>query len=169
VTADRFRQAMRRWATGVSVLTLRDGNEVRGITISSFTSVSLEPPLVLACIDRRARIHDAVLRCARFAISVLAAGQDALADRFAGRPGAVAAPVRFAFTPRGTPYLPVGLAWFDCSRVAAHEAGDHTIIIARVNEARVAGGCEPLLYVDGGYAGVQHPVSGSSPRERVVR
>lgn len=149
ISPERFRSALRTWTTGVAVLTLIDGDAVRGITVSSFTSVSLEPPLVLVCIDRRARIHDVLVRAARFCANVLAASQREIADHFAGR-GAGAAP-RFDVTRHGTPCLAHGLGWLEVVPESAIEAGDHTIVLGRVEDAHRAAEGEPLLYREGRY------------------
>jgi flavin reductase (DIM6/NTAB) family NADH-FMN oxidoreductase RutF len=151
---DELRQAMRRWATGVTVVTVRCGEEVRGVTINSFTSVSLDPPLVLICIDRRARTHHLILASQRFCVNILGEGQQALSDRFAGRrPGeqAVFDDCSRETTPGGLPVLDGSLAWLDCRLIDTHAVGDHTLFIGLVSHAHCAGDGRPLLYVAGQY------------------
>jgi flavin reductase (DIM6/NTAB) family NADH-FMN oxidoreductase RutF len=155
-----LRQAMRRWATGVTVVTVRSGDEMRGVTINSFTSVSLEPPLVLICIDRRARTHHLILASQRFCINILDEGQQALSDRFAGRrPGehAVFDDCSRTSTPGGLPVLDGSLAWLDCRLVDTHAVGDHTIFIGLVGHAQAPGEGGPLLYFSGGYRQLPRP------------
>jgi flavin reductase (DIM6/NTAB) family NADH-FMN oxidoreductase RutF len=154
-----MRQAMRRWSTGVAVVTLRAGEELRGVTVNSFTSVSLEPPLVMICLDRRARTHDLLLASRRYCINILAADQQVLSDRFAGRrPGEHG---RFddcsqRQSPAGLPMLDSCLAWLDCRLVDLHPAGDHTIFIGLVTHAEHADGT-PLLYHGGQYRALTAP------------
>lgn len=150
---EEMRQAMRRWSTGVAVVTLRLGDEVRGVTVNSFTSVSLVPPLVLICLDSHARTHDLLLAARRYCINILAEDQPLLSDRFAGRrPGEHG---RFddcstRESPAGLPVIDGCLAWLDCRLVDLHPAGDHTIFIGLVTHAEHAGG-RPLLYHSGQY------------------
>jgi flavin reductase (DIM6/NTAB) family NADH-FMN oxidoreductase RutF len=153
VTAEQFRSAMQRWASGVSIVTTTAEDGIRGITVSSFCSLSLQPPLVLICISRDALSHRLIETERRFAINVLKAGQRRLADLAAGRSGErgnrlVGVPHRKAVT--GAPILPGCLAWLDCSLVASHPGGDHTIFVGRVEAAGQAEG-RPLLYFGGDY------------------
>jgi flavin reductase (DIM6/NTAB) family NADH-FMN oxidoreductase RutF len=149
-----LRQVMRRWTTGVTVVTVRCGQETRGVTINSFTSVSLEPPLVLICIDRRARTNHLILASERFCINILDERQQVLSDRFAGRhPGEHA---RFddcsrQETPGGLPALDGSLAWLDCRLFDTHAVGDHTIFIGLVVAASTADVGQPLIYQAGHY------------------
>ncbi len=149
VDAKAFKDALSRFASGVTVVTVEDGGEVLGITVSAFISVSLAPPLVLVSVDKRAKSHDAFARVGRFAVSVLAAGQDAISNYYAGwkQPGQT---VELARPDMGTPVVPDALAWIDCSLHAAVEAGDHTLFIGRVEGLTVRDG-DPLLYFRGRY------------------
>lgn len=147
--AHRFRTAMRLAATGVSVVTT-DGPAGRlGVTVSAISSVSAEPPLVLACINRKSPAAAAIERNGVMAVSLLAEHQAWIAETFAGRLG-VGAPYDFGCAEwcigrTGSPLLPDAAAAFDCQVVALHEAGSHRIIIARVVEAR-SGDALPLVY-----------------------
>jgi flavin reductase len=152
---DALRQVMRRWTTGVTVVTVRGGLETRGVTINSFTSISLEPPLVLISIDHRARTHHLILASGQFCINLLDERQRALSDRFAGRrPGEHA---RFddcsrQATPGGLPLLDDSLAWLDCRLYDTHAVGDHTLFIGLVVAAGTAEAGRPLVYHAGEYA-----------------
>nr|MBI2905428.1 flavin reductase [Chloroflexota bacterium] len=144
---------MRAWATGVTVLATEAHGERHGMTASSFTSVSLEPPLVLVCAENNMRTLRLIQEAGVFAVSVLRAGQVEWSDRFAGRiPDAAdrfaGIPVRAAIT--GAPILENALAYFDCQLETLYPTATHTIVIGRVVAAgRVEG--EPLLYWNRGY------------------
>jgi len=158
VPTDQFRSAMRRWGSGVSILTTRREGGILGITVSSFCSVSLNPPLVLACIDKKARSHVSIEKDASFAINVLKDSQERLSELAAGHLGERGnwledVPHRKAET--GSPILTDCLAWFDCRLEAAHDGGDHTIFVGRVEAAGHSQG-RPLLYYDGAYHRLSH-------------
>ena len=153
VTPDRFRNTLKRWASGVSIVTTRREGGIRGITVSSFCSLSLEPPLILICIDRKARSHDAIDREGCFAVNILRSNQRELSEMAAGRSGAEGADlpdVSYRSEVTGAPVLDDCLAWLDCRLEAGHDGGDHTIYVGRVEASGTAGG-EPLLYFTGGY------------------
>lgn len=150
-----FRRVMGKFATGVAVVTVPAANGVvRGMTANSFTSVSLDPMLVLVCVDHRARTLALMEANERFGISVLAENQQPLSDYFAGsdQDPETARPlgVRFRFSEHGTPLLEDCLATLDCRKVAAQVAGDHTIFIGEVEDL-AAGQGRPLLFYSGRY------------------
>lgn len=140
-----------RFATGVTVLTVQapDGRP-HGMTASSLTSVSLEPPLVLVCIDHSARIHRLITSADQFAVNVLTADQEELARRFADPHDDRFGGVRYRTTPAGLVYLEGALAHIEVRRQALHEAGDHTIVLGRVGGGDAREG-QPLMYFRGGY------------------
>ena len=152
-SADRFIAAMAHAATGVSVVTT-DGEAGRfAVTVSAISSVSAEPPLMLACISRRSPVAAAIERNGVMAVNVLAESQQRIANVFAGRsPGA-----NYDFTcaqwyrsVTGSPLLCGAAAAFDCELDAIHEAGTHRIVVGRVVEAR-RGNTLPLVYARRGY------------------
>lgn len=149
---DTFRAALGRFATGVTVVTTRsaDGDD-HGMTVSAFSSVSLVPPLVLVCIGHDASIYGVLAQAPYFAVNVLSAGQEALARRFAETGAQRFAGIGYSRGERGMAVLNDVLAHVECRRVAAHEAGDHTIIVGETENAVVREG-RPLLYYRGGYA-----------------
>ena len=156
VAPGQFRDVLRLWASGVSIVTTRRAGGIQGITVSSFTSLSLDPPLVLVCIEKRARCHDAIAAQRCFGVNILSAGQADLSDGAAGRRGVegswlAAAPHRTEVT--GAPLLAGALAWLDCALEATHPGGDHTIYVGRVEAAGGVDG-KPLLWFDRGYAGI---------------
>lgn len=151
--AQRFRQVLGSYPTGVTVVTGRGGNgEPFGLTVNSFTSVSLDPPLVLVCIDRLSSSHDPLVEGGSFAVNVLARDQTALAARFATEPSAERfLDLAWEEGPLGDPVLPGAVAWLACRLAAVHPAGDHSILVGRVEELD-ASDREALVFHRGGYA-----------------
>lgn len=147
-----FRATLGRFATGVSVVTMRDAERTHGITVNAFLSVSLKPPLVAICIDQRSNAHQTLLESERYGVSVLRAEQEVLSDHFAGRPaGEIADPFEdFA----GFPVIGGALAQLVCRIVDVHEAGDHTLFVGEAEALRYEEGT-PLLYFEGQYAHVK--------------
>jgi len=147
-----FRQLLGRFATGVVVLTAvrADGQPV-GMTANSLASVSLEPPLVLLCIDHAATIYPTITTSDRFVVNVLSAHQEAISRRFAGEVDDRFDGIGYRLSEAGLVLLDDALAHIECERWAQHEAGDHTIMIGRVVAGDAREG-RPLLYYRGGYA-----------------
>jgi len=150
VTENEFRDTLARWASGVTVVTARADGEPVGMTAASFSSLSLDPPLVLVCVATSAQAHAGLVGAPGFAIHVLGASQAEMSARFA-RPG----PGKFADLPdeRGAfdaPLLPYGVARLVCERHDAVDGGDHTILIGRVVSTDLAG-TDPLLYCNRAY------------------
>jgi flavin reductase len=148
-----LRAVFGRFATGITVVSAGRENP-SGMTANSFTSVSIEPPLILVCVNRNASIHQAVLESGGFAVSVLSAGQERVARYFAdhSRPRGVAEFGEFDTSPApcsGAPILHGALAWFDCALATSHDGGDHAIFLGSV----LASGCGPahdaLLFFGG--------------------
>lgn len=160
---EAFRRAMGRFATGVTVITIpEDEDRVHGMTANAVTSVSLDPLLVLVCIDHRAHTLALLQQRKQFGINILTEEQETL-SRYYARPdrdhqGALRLGVRYRYTQRGTPMLEECLAWLDCRVVATHEAGDHTIFIGQVEELFVGEG-RPLLFYGGRYRRLDADVS----------
>jgi 3-hydroxy-9,10-secoandrosta-1,3,5(10)-triene-9,17-dione monooxygenase reductase component len=146
-----FRTAMGHFATGVTVVTALDGERPQGITVNALASVSLEPPLVMIALDRKRFIVPAIDASRRYAVNVLAEGQQWLSDCFAG---ANVSPNRAAFcgaawTPgeTGLPVLDGAIASLECAVVDVVEVGDHRLYIGRVEAcAELDAGAPPLLY-----------------------
>jgi flavin reductase (DIM6/NTAB) family NADH-FMN oxidoreductase RutF len=142
-----FREALSRFASGVTIVTARAAGGPIGFTASGFTAVSLTPPLVLVCIDKRASGHDAVTQARFFGVSVLGETQRKLAERFAAPGdhfGGIA--VRAGFV-GGAPLLDDALANLECRRYAVHDGGDHTILVGAVVGSWVGVGA-PLVQFD---------------------
>jgi len=160
-TQDDFRRAMAHFATGVTVITVDYEGEVQGMTANAFTSVSLDPMLVLVCVDHKARTHAHLHAKKRFGINVLSDQQRAIAEHYArvDRDPELAekdAGARFDRTQHGTPVLHGALAYLECRLKNAQDAGDHTIFIAEVEDVVVRGG-QPLLFFQSGYRTIGPP------------
>jgi flavin reductase (DIM6/NTAB) family NADH-FMN oxidoreductase RutF len=155
----RFRQVVGRFPTGVTVVTTHVGPRHHGMTANSFTSVSLDPVLVLVCVEHDARLHDLVLAAGEWAVSVLADDQEPVSRLFAerGRPSAEAVrSVRHHYGQlTGAVLLDGALATFECRTVGVYGGGDHTILLGEVLDLdllRPDG--RPLLYYRGEYRGL---------------
>jgi len=144
---------MRRLPHGVAVLTVDAGGERLGLTVDSLVSLSLEPPLVGVSVSRQAAMHELLRDAGAFALSLLAAGQENVAQHFARgvppiahwrgiatRPGAARAPL-----------LEGALGWIECSLAAEHPAGDHTLFVGAVLAVEAGVAAPPLVHVDSGY------------------
>lgn len=149
---DLFRAVLGRFASGITVITMCDTDGTpHGMTVSAFSSLSLEPPLVLVCIANDATMAPLVANGSSFAVNVLSAGQEAVSRRFAGRVDDRFAGVGFQHGKLGNPILDDVLASLECRIVARHPSGDHTIVVGAVEQAAAHEG-KPLLYYRGGYA-----------------
>jgi flavin reductase len=156
----QFREALRSFASGVAVVTIADGNDVHGMTASSFTSVSLEPELCSVSVNKmstlaeqRSRMH-ALLSATddHYGISILTDRQGSIADFYARRPWAVAAGVETIWHD-GCPVIGGALAWFVCRKWATYDGGDHTIFVGRALAHGVHRECglAPLIHHDSRY------------------
>jgi flavin reductase (DIM6/NTAB) family NADH-FMN oxidoreductase RutF len=156
-----FRKALSSFATGVTILTVDSKEGVHGMTANAFASVSLNPRLVLVCVDQRARTHAHLRAKKRFGINVLAENQHAISEHYAraSRHDYVtdAAGARFDRTKHGTPVLHGALAYLECRLHSAQNAGDHTIFIAEVEDIVIRDG-RPLLYFQSAYRVLGKPV-----------
>jgi flavin reductase (DIM6/NTAB) family NADH-FMN oxidoreductase RutF len=151
VTAAEFRRALRHFPAGVTVVTTRDAaGRPCGLTLSAFTSVSLDPPLVLVCIDHAATHYRAFTEAGWFAVNVLGKSQAHLSRHFATTSADKFAGVAFNRGPAGLPILEDVVAALECRVIHQYAGGDHTIFVGQVETASVSGG-SPLLYFAGGY------------------
>ena len=155
IDADTFRSVLGRFACGITIVTARDENgRDHGMTVSAFCSLSLEPPLVLLCVDQGASMYDLLRDHPSFGISILSSAQEAYSRRFADRK--TERSERFdgiAYTrgTNGVVLLDGALAHLECRVIDHHDTGDHTILVAEVDRAEALDG-RPLLYFRGGYA-----------------
>ena len=147
-----FRNTLGYFATGIAIAATRDGEgHPVGVTVNSFTAVSLKPPLILFCLERGAHSHSAFSACGSFAVSMLDEGQQHLSRRFAASPRTPWHDVEQVVEASGAPIIKGALAWVDCKTEAVHRAGDHDILVGRVVALGHAHQGRPLLYWRGGY------------------
>jgi flavin reductase (DIM6/NTAB) family NADH-FMN oxidoreductase RutF len=143
-----LRNALGRFASGITVITTEHEGEIHGMTANAFVSVSLEPPLVLVSVDNRALMHEKIAGSGRYGVNVLSESQGEISDHFAGRSAEGA---EISFTRRNEmPVLEGAIAHFVCRVVDAHPAGDHTLYIGEVEYLDYEDG-KPLVFFTGGY------------------
>ena len=152
VDADTFRAVFGSWTTGVTIVTSRHEERVQGMTVSAFSEVSLDPPLVLVCADKSTITNELIEGSGVFSVSVLAEDQEALSNRFASKKyeherfvGLDCAEGR-----TGCPRIPGAIAWIDCRVSQSIDAGDHWIYVGRIEDAEATDRA-PLLYCRGRY------------------
>jgi flavin reductase (DIM6/NTAB) family NADH-FMN oxidoreductase RutF len=144
-----FRDTMGRFTTGVTVVTTYTDGCVHGMTANGFMSVSLDPPLVVVSIARRAKMHDALTAAGAYGVSVLCDDQEHLSGHFAGKPAAGLVP-DFQWS-EGIPVLKGSLAQIVCRVTDAHPAGDHTLYVGHVLHFVVRESASPLVFQQGKY------------------
>ncbi len=151
-----LREALRFWTTGVTIVAARHGGIAHGMTVNSFTSLSLDPPLVSVSLEKITRTYQLVEKAKTFSVTILSAGQRALSNRFAGRESEHSDRFEGLETfslESGNPILTQGLAFFDCRVTASHDAGTHTVFIGEVLVCGQLSENEepPLVYFNRGY------------------
>ncbi len=151
----RFRQVLGRFATGVTVITTADQGDPAGLSVNSFTSVSLEPPLVAFCVASASRTWPRIRAARSFCVNILAEDQEDLSRAFARRGADKFRGVGWRPAESGAPVLSGALAWLDCSVEAEHLAGDHVIVVGQVREMGVTHEGGPLVFYRGGYGRFQ--------------
>jgi flavin reductase (DIM6/NTAB) family NADH-FMN oxidoreductase RutF len=152
IDADTFRSVLGRFASGVTIATARDAEgQDHGMTVSAFCSLSLEPSLVLMCVDHTASMHELLLTHPIVGVSILSSLQEAYSRRFADTDAKDFAGVPFVRGESGVALLEGALAHLECRLIDHCEGGDHTIFVGEVDHA-VARKGRPLLYYRGGYA-----------------
>lgn len=151
VNPDDFRAALSRFPSGITVVTSIDSSGVpHGITVSAFCSVSLEPPLVLVCVERTTGSHNALLETGVFVVNFLAAGQDVVSETFSLTQIDKFESVRTREGIGGTPVLEDSLVALECRLRDSFDGGDHTIFVGEVEDVTVRNG-HPLVYFHGQY------------------
>jgi flavin reductase (DIM6/NTAB) family NADH-FMN oxidoreductase RutF len=154
VTSEEFRRACGRFATGVTIASVLDANgSPHGLTVNSFTSVSLDPPLILICLGHAVTCIDAFRSSRHFGINVLAEGQQALSDRFARKGQDRFEGLEWYRGPSGVPLLEGVLAAIECRVHQRFTSGDHDIFVGEMIHMRASEG-RPLLYFAGRYRGL---------------
>lgn len=144
---EQLRQAMSLWPSGVAVIAARLGSEIRGMTASSFTSVSLEPPLILVCINESTHLWPLLDRAGGFTVNLLAEGHEHTSAHFAGRPIDGFEPL----SQEGSPVLEGALATLHCQTWAVYPGGTHKIVVGEVKKVTLGRAGKPLVYWNRGY------------------
>jgi 3-hydroxy-9,10-secoandrosta-1,3,5(10)-triene-9,17-dione monooxygenase reductase component len=148
----RFREVLGHFATGVTIITASDDGEPVGLAANSFTSLSLDPPLVLFCVGNSSSTWPRIEHAGTFAVNILGEGHEELSQLFATR-----GVDRFSQTPwhagvSGAPVLDEAIAYLDCRLEAQYPGGDHTIVVGRVLDLDLREGARPLLFYRGRYS-----------------
>ena len=147
-----LRDALGCFATGVTVVTCVDAErQPAGLTVNSFTSVSLDPPLLLVCLAKRAASAGALITASHFAVNVLQTGQQPASIRFSTRDQDRFGATSWSTGEAGAPILKDSMGVFECERFAVHDGGDHHILIGQVVKATFDAQLDPLLYFRGSY------------------
>lgn len=147
--SESLRVAMRAWSAGVTVVTATYENEIHGMTVNSFTSISLEPALITVSLQQNTRTHELVIKSNAFGVTILSAQQAELSNIFAGRVKDVEdkfAGLQIKTLQTGSPLIVGGLSWIDCRVLKTYDAGINTLFIAEVVAASGTGSGEPLIY-----------------------
>ncbi len=151
IEKNELRRVMGHFATGVTVITtLRKSGELHGLTANAFTSVSLVPPLVLVCVDKKAESYPCFEESKVFTVNILAADQEAISRRFAVSGGEKFQGIAYRDGANGAPILEGTLGYIECRVTTAVEGGDHTIYLGEVEQAETRE-AKPLLFFRGGY------------------
>lgn len=149
IDSQSFRATLAQWASGVTVVTTVANGEKVGITASSFSSLSLEPPRVLICVAKRLYTHRAIEQSRIFGVNILSAEQQEWGMRFAGLVPELEdrfAGIDYFTAQTGSPLLPDVLGWLDCRLSAVYDGGDHSIFVGDVVAANAVEAGEPILY-----------------------
>lgn len=152
IDGELFRRVFASWASGVTIVTSRDGDRVQGMTVSAFNEVSLDPPLALVCADKTSITNELIAASKVFSVSILAAGQDALSNRFASKKDEHRRfeGIECETGATGCARIPGALGWLDCRVVHMVDAGDHYVYIAEIVAADLTDRA-PLVYFRSAY------------------
>ena len=154
ISPQEFKDALRHFPAGVTLVTAGRGDDVHGLTVSAFASVSADPPMIVVILDLRNHIHPFLeAEHATFAVSFLGSDQEALSNRFAFEPQETRfGEGRWTPAPGGTPVLDDAVAWLECTVESRLEAGSHILYVGRVQASQVRRpDAEPLVYWNRGY------------------
>jgi flavin reductase (DIM6/NTAB) family NADH-FMN oxidoreductase RutF len=148
-----FRSALSHFASGVTIVTTRHDDQRYGMTVASFASLSLRPPLVLVCIEKTVKTHDAIAASGAFAVNILAEDQVGISNRFASRIEDKFADIEAHDGLHGLPLIDGALTTLECRVTEQLPGGDHTIFVGEVLDAITSEG-EPLVYFRSGYRAI---------------
>jgi len=149
-----FKLALSHFASGVTVVTTEHGGKPFGMTVASFASLSLHPPLVLICIEKSVKTHDAIAAAGKFGVSILSSDQEDISARFASRADDKFAGIEMRRGELGVPLIAGALTTLECSVYDQLHGGDHTIFVGEVVSIRTSEG-SPLIYFRSGYGEMQ--------------
>ena len=155
VSPELFRNTLAKFCTGVTIVTTKNQEGMHGLTVNAFTSVSLDPPLILVCIQKNGLSHSTLFECETFVVNILSIEQKELSDRFANP--ALDSEERFRdlsfrVSENGVPILADNLGHLECRVVNQFEGGDHTIFIGQVENGDFSEGKQPLLFYESRYS-----------------
>ncbi|RLB42640.1 MAG: flavin reductase [Deltaproteobacteria bacterium] len=152
IEKEAFKEALRGWASGVTVVTSRSGDRVHGMTVSAFSSVSADPPLVLVCANHSSTTHGLIEEAGVFAVNILASHQQDVSNVFASSKHEDSRLQQVSWTEgeTGAPLIDEALASLECKVTSAHREGSHTIYVGHVQAVHTTE-AEPLLYYKGSY------------------
>ena len=158
IDSEQLRTLMRRWATGVSIVSTQLKGNFHGMTVSSFTSVSLEPPIVTISLMKNSRTHDLIIEAGSFGITILSSDQRPISEKFASQ--GTDQLNRFdgidtITLVSGSPFIKDGLAFIDCKLIAVHPFNQNSLFIGEVLAAEIGNGEKPLIYFDRHYRKLQ--------------
>jgi flavin reductase (DIM6/NTAB) family NADH-FMN oxidoreductase RutF len=146
---EKLRHAMRAWTTGVAIVTAIYEDQQYGMTVNSFTSISLEPPLISVALKQLTHTHELIVKSGMFSVTILEAAQKELSDRFAGKLPNITNrfdSVQTETISLNSPVFKNGMAYFDCRVLSSMPVGENTLFVAEVLDARGEGAGEPLVY-----------------------
>jgi flavin reductase (DIM6/NTAB) family NADH-FMN oxidoreductase RutF len=146
----QFKLAMSHFASGVTVVTTEHDGKPFGMTVAAFSSLSLHPPLVLVCIEKTVKTHEAISGAGKFGVSILNSRQGDISNRFASRAEDKFAGADVVRGELGVPLIGGAIARLECRVTERLEGGDHTIFVGEVTDAQTEEG-EPLVYFRSGY------------------
>lgn len=149
ISPDAFKQVLGRFCTGVTIVTFRDNGSIHGLTVNAFSSVSLEPPLILICVDKAGASHQALFDAGAFVVNLLSRGQKSLAYRFADSnldSDQRYADAKYWLTEKGIPVFEENLGFLECRIYERLDGGDHTIFLGEVENGGVSESKRPLIF-----------------------
>jgi flavin reductase (DIM6/NTAB) family NADH-FMN oxidoreductase RutF len=146
----RFKDAMSRFASGVTVVTTEHEGALYGMTVASFASLSLHPPLVIICIETKVKTHDAIRAAGRFGVSILASTQEDVSGKFASKADDKFSDVSIRRGEHGMPLIDGAICTLECRMHEQFAGGDHSIFVGEVLDANTSDGA-PLVYYRSGY------------------
>ena len=153
VSNDLFKELMRRFAAGVTLVTFNENGKLGGLTVSSFCSLSMDPPLVLICIDRKVASHESLEKTATFGVNICNSEQGKIAWDFANPKidkNELVKSLPHEITDNGTPLLEGCLASMECTTTEKYDGGDHTIFVGKIEEGNFDEDAKPLVYYGSG-------------------